>query len=121
MTNVWKNPIERAAWVEKNCDRCFEPNEARARLTDQHGCPHLMRSLANKLPTPWTRRRNAPMGETYRCDAFIDKPATIRRKTTPADTLPLIDVTPEDRNLIPVESWPDYQALQRKAKEGDHQ
>lgn len=120
MPNVWKNPIECAAWVESNCDRCFQPDEARARLTGQHGCPHLMRSLANKLPTPWTRRRNAPMGETYRCSAFMAKPPVVRRGSSPADTAPMLDAEPGEYLLIPVENWPDYRAEERKAKGGDH-
>lgn len=122
--DVWRNDIERAAWVEKNCRVCFQPDEAIARVTggpNVHGCPHLIRSLTNKLPTPWKKRRNAPIGETYKCEAFMDKPAVVRRGTAPADTVPMLDPAPEDRNLIPVEGWPDYAALQRKLREGDHQ
>lgn len=121
MADVWRNAIERNAWVEKNCRTCFQPDEARARLTDQHGCPHLLRSLANKLPTPWRKRRGAPIGETYHCDAYLDKPPSVRRKTTPADTMPMLEPEPGDRNLVPVDGWPDYRADQRKLKEGDHQ
>lgn len=121
MPDVWRNDIERAAWVESNCRVCFQQDEARARLTNQHGCPHLMRSLTNKLPTPWKRRRNAVLGETYKCEAFIAKPPVNRHGTVVEEIEPMLDVDPADRNLIPVEGWPDYAALQRKAKEGDHQ
>lgn len=123
--DVWRNKIERDAWVEKNCRVCYQPDEALARVTGGpkvHGCPHLIRSLTNKLPTPWTRRRNAPIGETYRCEAYMAKPAVNRRavSTEVTEALPL-DVAEADRNLVPVEGWPDYKALERKAKEGDHQ
>lgn len=123
--DVWRNDIERAAWVEKNCRVCFQPDEALARATGGpkvHGCPHLIRSLTNKLPQPWKRRRNAVIGETYKCEAFLDKPPVVnRRKSAPADTIPMLDPEPDDYNLVPVEGWPDYRAEARKQKEGDHQ
>jgi hypothetical protein len=121
---VWRNDIERNAWVEKNCRVCFQPDEALARATGGpkvHGCPHLLRSLINKMPTPWKRRRTAPIGETYRCEAFMAKPPVNRRKKSTEETAPLLDVAPDDYNLIPVDGWPDYRAEQRKQKEGDHQ
>ena len=119
--DIWRNDIERAAWVERNCRVCYQPDEARARLTDQHGCPHLMRSLQNKLPTPWKRRRNAPLGETYKCEAFIKQPPVVRRGKAVDQTVPMLDAEPEDYNLVPVEGWPDWRAEARKQKEGDHQ
>jgi hypothetical protein len=80
MPNVWKSQVERDAFVESNCARCFQPDEAMKRITgDGPGCPHLARAEQNKLPTPWTRRRNAVMGETYRCADFAPKAAVNRR------------------------------------------
>lgn len=120
--DVWHNEIERNAWVEKNCRVCFQPDEAQRRITGEGpGCPHLARGDNNKMPQPWTRRRNAPMGETYRCEAFMKKPAVNRRKSTAVEIEPMFDPEPVDRNLVPVDGWPDYRAEQRKSKEGDHQ
>jgi hypothetical protein len=119
---VWRNDIERDAWMEKNCRVCFQPDEARRRVAgDGPGCPHLARAAENKLPTPWKLRRNAVMGETYKCEAFIAKPPVNRRGTTTEEIEPMLEVEPTDRNLVPVDNWPDYRAEARKAKEGDHQ
>lgn len=119
---VWHNQIERDAWVEKNCRVCFQPDEALKRVTgDGDGCPHLARGDAGKLPTPWTRRRTAPMGETYRCEAFMKKPAVNRRPKTDVAVEPMLDVDPVERNLVPVDGWPDWAAEERNRKRGlDH-
>jgi hypothetical protein len=122
MPNVWKSQIERDAFVESNCARCFQPDEALKRITgDGPGCPHLARAERNKLPTPWVRRRNAVMGETYRCADFAPKPPVNRRQVSTEETPPLLEVPSDDRHLVPVENWPDYRSEQRKTKEGDHQ
>jgi hypothetical protein len=119
---VWHNDIERNAWVEKNCRVCFQRDEALKRITNTGpGCPHLARAGQNKLPTPWTRRRNAVIGETYRCAELQKQPPVNRRGKTTVDIEPMIDINPEDRHLVPVDGWPDYAAEQRKSKEGDHQ
>lgn len=119
---VWANAIEEAAFRESRCARCFQPDEARKRITEQgDGCPHLARAATGRMPKVWTRRRNAVMGDTYRCDDYTDKPATNRRGTAPADTVPMLEPEPDDYRLIPVEGWPDYRAEARKTKEGDHQ
>lgn len=120
--NVWANPIEEAAFREKTCRTCFQPDEASKRIRGGGpGCPHLARAATNKLPTPWTLRRNATMGDTYRCAARMDKPAVTRRGIAPADTAPMLDVAPDDYHLVPVDGWPDYKAEARKQKDGDHQ
>lgn len=119
---VWQNDIERDAWVEKNCRICFQPDEALKRITNNGpGCPHLARAEQNKLPTPWTLRRNAVMGETYRCADFLKKPPVNRRAKAELDVEPLVLVDPAERHLVPVDGWPDYRAEQRKSKDGDHQ
>jgi hypothetical protein len=119
---VWANDIERDAWVEKNCRVCFQPDEALKRITgDGPGCPHLARAENNKMPNAWTRRRNAVMGETYRCADFQKRPAVNRRPTADVEIEPMLDVEPAERHLVPVDGWPDYRAEQRKTKEGDHQ
>lgn len=93
---VWLNDIERDAWVEKNCRVCFQGDEAMKRITgDGPGCPHLARAQDGKLPTPWTRRRNAVMGETYRCAEYAPKPAVNRRGTVVEEIEPLFDTDTE--------------------------
>lgn len=119
---VWQNDIERDAWVEKHCRVCFQPDEALKRITNSGpGCPYLARAEHNKLPTVWTLRRNAVMGEKYKCDAFMKQPAVNRRPQALAIDDPMLDVEPAERHLVPVEGWPDWKALQRNTKEGDHQ
>lgn len=120
--DVWANDIERDAWVEKNCRTCFQRDEAMKRITgDGPGCPHLLRAEQNKLPTPWTRRRNAAYGDTYRCAEHAIKPPVTRRGTVTEEIEPLFDLEPHDVHLVPVESWPDWRSEQRKQKDGDHQ
>lgn len=121
---VWRNDIEREAWIEKNCRVCCHPEEVLSRLSnsEEHGCPHLLRAQEGKLPTPWKRRRNAVLGETYKCDAFTERAPSNRRKSAPADTGTLFDnLEPDDRHLVPVDGWPDWRSQQRKSKEGEHQ
>lgn len=119
---VWRNDVERDAWIEKNCRVCWQPDEANKRLAGTGpGCPHLTRAADNKLPTPWTLRRNAVIGETYRCEAFTDRAPVNRRKTAPADTPPMLEVDEVERHLVPVEGWPDYRSEMRKTKGGEHQ
>lgn len=119
--NVWYNAIERDAWIEKNCRTCFQVDEARKRVTgDGPGCPHLLRAEQNKLPTPWKKRRNAVMGETYTCADYLKQPPVNRRGVAPADTPSMLDVPEAERNLVPVEGWPDWAAEARRQKGGDH-
>jgi len=121
---VWHNDIERDAFIESNCARCFQPQEAEKRvLGTGDGCPHLARAALNKMPAAWTRRRNAVIGETYRCADHLDKPPTNRRGKAPADTVPLFDEPGEDVDFVPVEGWPSASDFGRKSKskEGDHQ
>jgi hypothetical protein len=110
--------------VEKNCRVCFQADEARKRVTGTGtGCPHLARGDDNKMPKPWTRRRNAVWGETYRCAEFLDQPPVNRRREGIEATMSMFDEASllTDRNLVPVEGWPDYKAEARKSKEGEHQ
>lgn len=121
---VWHNDIERDAFIETNCLRCFQPDQAKARVMGSGpGCPHLARAEQNKMPRVWTKRRNAVIGETYKCDDKLDKPPVNRRGNAPADTPPMFDAGPEDVDFVPVEGWPTAVAFGKKAKskEGDHQ
>jgi hypothetical protein len=118
---IWLNEIEKNAFIESNCLRCFQPDEALKRITDAGpGCPHLARAENNKMPNAWTRRRNAVMGETYRCSDFQKQPAVNRRGKADVDIEPMLDIAPAERHLVPVEGWPDWAAEGRKQKGGDH-
>jgi putative SOS response-associated peptidase YedK len=118
---VWSHPIEEAAWHEKWCRVCFQPDESSKRITgDGPGCPHLARAAEGKLPTPWKKRRNAAYGDTYRCEAFLKQPA-VNRRATVAEDVPMLSVDEGERYLVPVDGWPDFKAEMRKQKEGDHQ
>jgi putative SOS response-associated peptidase YedK len=119
---VWQHPVERDAWVEKNCRVCFQADEARKRVTGTGpGCPHLARGDENKMPKPWTRRRNAVWGETYRCAEFLDQPPVNRRTVSVEETPPMFDdIEAVDRNLVPVEGWPDWKAEERARKSKDN-
>lgn len=116
---VWHNDIERDAFIETQCRRCFQPDEARKRVMETGpGCPHLVRANDNKMPRVWTKRRNAAMGETYKCDDRIDKPPVNRRGNAPADTPEMFDVEPRDVDFVPVDGWPTAEAF-GKAKKKD--
>lgn len=121
---VWYNDIERDAFVETQCRRCFQPDEAAKRvLGTGPGCPHLARAEENKMPKAWTRRNNPVLGDTYRCADKMLKPKVNRRGTAPADTPPLFD-DPIDETVgfVPVDGWPSAADFGRKVKDdkGDH-
>lgn len=118
---VWHNDIERDAWMEKHCRVCCQFAETIKRITgDGPGCPHLIRAEAGRLPAVWKKRRNAAMGDTYKCDEFLNKPPVNRRAVSREQSLPLFDVEPAAPVLVPVDGWPDWRADARKQKDGDH-
>lgn len=120
---LWRNDIERDAFHESNCARCFQPDEAEKRvLGTGPGCPHLVRAETGKLPKAWTRRRGAALGETFRCSDHTKKPPVNRRGTAPADTPPMFEDLPTDVDFVPVENWPSAEDFGRKVKkDGEHQ
>jgi hypothetical protein len=121
---VWRNDIERDAFIESNCRVCFQTDEATKRVLDTGpGCPHLARAAKGKLPNAWTFRRTGAMGETYRCADFTAKPPVNRRGSAPANTVPMFDDLPEDVDFVPVEGWPSAEDFGRKKKDdkGEHQ
>jgi hypothetical protein len=114
----------RAIWTGHWCERCFQPAEAELRLHGKGtGCPILARALASdRKPKEWDRNTRAQtMSAAYGCNAFLAKPAVVRRRgTVPDETLPMFEVEPADgRPLVPVDGWPDYRA-QGKGKGVDH-
>lgn len=121
---VWRNDIERDAFVETNCRRCFQPDEAKKRVLDVGpGCPHLVRADAGKMPKVWTRRRDEEIGRTFKCDDYLARPPVTRRRNAPADTAPMFDDIPTDVDFVPVDGWPSATDFGRKVKDdkGDHQ
>jgi hypothetical protein len=77
---VFYNDITRDAFIETNCDTCYFPARAMHRIDpSKPDCPHLERAAENKLPKEWSRRRNAVMGETYRCSDRLVQPPVNRR------------------------------------------
>jgi hypothetical protein len=119
---IWHNQIEEDAFRETQCRRCFQRDEAILRTTGAgEGCPHLLRASQNKMPTAWTPRRNAVMGEKYRCADRLAKPPVVRRGKAVDETPAMLEVEEVDRFLVPVDGWPDYRAEERKVKEGEHQ
>lgn len=124
---VWAHPVEEAAWREKWCRTCFQPDELWKRIDGTgDGCPLLARAAQNKVPNQWTRRRNAVMGDTYRCSDYAPKSPVNRRKSTPADTIPIdelfdVEINSGPAEFVPVENWPDAQAFGIKQPRGvDH-
>jgi hypothetical protein len=118
---VWQNDTERDAWMEKHCRVCCQPAEAIKRITGAGpGCPHLVRADAGKLPKAWKKRRNAAMGDTYRCEEFLARPPVTRRPVSHEQSLPLFDIEPAIPALVPVDGWPDWRAQERARKSKDN-
>jgi hypothetical protein len=117
---IWRTPIERDAWVEKHCAKCFQPDEAIFRVTGRGtGCPFRLRGDAGRLPPVWKFRRNAVMGDTYTCTEFRKEPPVVRRATANDATVPMFDIEPTPNILVPVEGWPDHRP--KRTKDVDHQ
>jgi hypothetical protein len=122
---IWTHVVERDAFIEKNCSGCFQPAQARKRLTGLgDGCPHLIRADTMKSPSPaWTKRRNASFGDTYRCADQMLRPPSTQRRTAAADTGSMFDdIEEQDYTYVPLPeeyNWPERPAS--KSKEGDHQ
>lgn len=121
---LFYSPTAAAIWREKWCDRCVQPDEVNRR---DHGvgtgCPILAKAArTDRKPPEWDRNTGAKtMDAAYRCNAFLSQPAVLRRGTADDMTASMFDVEPaEGRDLIPVDGWPDYQALERKPSKGEH-
>jgi hypothetical protein len=113
--------LELELFVEHTCSRCFQPGEAAERAGIGPGCPHKHRALdRDQLPGAWTRRRNGPLGETFKCEDFTAKPPVNRRGVTQDTTETMFDVETADKLLVPVDGWPDYRGRDRKG-DRDHQ
>lgn len=114
--------LETDMFADRTCRNCFQTDEATRRVLGKgFGCPILRRAATGRLPRQWRRRRNAPLGETFQCEDFTDKPPSSKRRHAPAVTLEMFDIEPAEVHLVPVDGWPDYRAQQSLDKHGDHQ
>ncbi|MGE2714213.1 hypothetical protein ACQI4L_09160 [Mycolicibacterium litorale] len=120
---VFPSAYAERAWRESHCRRCYQPDEAMKRVVGSGpGCPLLQIAASGVVPEQWTKRRKAEMGNTYTCADFRKRPPVARKgRVEPMPQEELFDAPePAEKLLVPVEGWPDYAALQRKAG-ADHQ
>jgi len=93
---VWANSVERDAWVEQWCAHCYQPDEARRRITGKgDGCPVLQRADRNATPPgEFTRRKNPQLGHTYKCSEHRPRPDLADPKHVAAhdNTAPLFNL-----------------------------
>lgn len=92
MAGAFANRHEEQAWRETWCRRCYQPEEATARITLSGAGCQLPIIAQHRVPTQWTRRRNPIMGDTYKCSDFLDKPAVDRRGVTEDQTESMFDL-----------------------------
>lgn len=94
--SVFPSDTSRKAWTESWCDRCHQPQQAELRLLGRgDGCPLLKYADSTGLiPLLWKPRRGGGMGDTYTCDAYLDKPPIAKRRVSTEQTLPMFDIEP---------------------------
>jgi hypothetical protein len=114
---VFANTHEERAFTDTWCRRCFQSDEALARIARKGtGCPLRQIAAGGAVPKEWKKRRNATLGNTYRCADFAKRPPMLRKACAPE--LPQLELfgapAPAPRLLIPVAGWPDYRAQQTK-------
>jgi hypothetical protein len=110
---LFNNEIHKHVWQERHCHSCFQPDEMARRL---HGkvavCPIWAKAMeSGRKPVAWHRNSRATlMADTYKCEAHVDKPASVavshKTQMTDADAA-LFDVEPHDINYVPVDGWPN--------------
>lgn len=92
---LFRTPTAAAVWRESWCDRCFQPDEVNRRDHDRGtGCPILARAArTQRKPVEWDRNpRSTTMDSVFKCNAFLDRPAVLRRPTATDETLTMFDV-----------------------------
>jgi hypothetical protein len=114
---VFANADEERAFTDTWCRRCFQSDETLKRIANKGtGCPLRQIAGGGAVPKKWTKRRNATLGNTYRCADFTKQPAVVHKGRAPE--LPQLELfnAPAStvRLLIPVAGWPDYHAEQTK-------
>lgn len=121
---LFKNQTAQDIWIEHNCHRCFQPDEAARR---EHGkdtqCPIQEQALrTGRKPTQWERKPRAQtMAGAIKCNAYQAKPSLNRRGSAqPYDESMFGDDSPYrvDVGFVPVDGWPDRP---KKDKGVDHQ
>jgi hypothetical protein len=114
---VFANAHEERAFTDTWCSRCFQSDEALARIA-RKGAGCLLRQIAaaGSVPEKWAKRRNATLGNTYRCADFTKRPPVLRKGRAPELPQGELFEAPASSEplLIPVAGWPDYRAEQAK-------
>jgi hypothetical protein len=119
---LFKSRTAEGVWLEMNCHRCFQVDEALRRLHNKDTqCPIQKRALeSGRKPVKWDRNpRPKDMEHVYRCRAFQDKPASTARKRANEFDIQqgsLFEARAAPYQLVPVDGWPDRPS----ADEVDH-
>lgn len=108
---LFKNDTEQDVWIEANCvvRKCYRnPN-----------CPILARGIArDRKPREWDRNTRATqMKDKYKCNAYGSNAPKPQREKDFED-VSMFDVEPGDKNLVPVDGWPDPPI--KHSKKDDH-
>jgi hypothetical protein len=114
---VFANAHEERAFTDTWCRRCFQSDETLKRIAHKGtGCPLRRIAAGGVVPEKWAKRRNATLGNTYRCADFTKRPAVARKGRAPQLPQGELFGAPAStvRLLIHVAGWPDYHAEQTK-------
>lgn len=117
---LFKNGTHQDIWIEHNCHRCFQPDEAARRTQGKDTmCPIIKRAInSGRKPKEWDRMpREKLMSKSIKCNAFQATPASTARAKAPEQDTSLFDTEEQPYILVPVDGWPDRP---RAGKEVDH-
>jgi hypothetical protein len=90
---VFRDKYHETAFYENWCDRCSQPDEIAKRSGSNNlGCALRLTAECGAVPTQWTPRRNAAIGDAYKCHKYMDKPAVSRRAVAVSEDVPMFDV-----------------------------
>lgn len=110
---LFRSATHQELWIEFNCHRCFQPEEAARRL---HGketcCPILARALSSgRKPPEWDRMPRADeMTRTIKCNAYQARPprnVRVFNKDYEEITMFDVDDMPQDISFVQVDGWPE--------------
>lgn len=132
LDTVFPDQYTERLWRASWCDTCFQPAEAERRLQGKgSGCPILAEALSGNLPAQWDgnlRRRGlmrlaeALPAKLYTCSSYLKRPPVYRRPRAKAEgTQQELFPEPEhqDKHLVEVDGWRDYQAEARRSTDRD--
>jgi hypothetical protein len=107
---LFKNQTHQEVWVEMNCHRCFQPQEAQRRIQGKDTiCPILNRALTSgRKPREWDRTRSDEMAKSIRCNAFQARPPRVKFYGNTYEQDSIFDVDDlHHHGFVPVDGWPD--------------